>query len=70
MEAARKSPRQLIEEDELEVKPELLPDAVVDENVDMHLIRKYLTIDAWDLLMEVVTHKKKKPCIHMQKLFT
>lgn len=54
MEAATKSPTNLIEEEDVEVKPELLPDAVIHENVDVHLIRKYFISDAWELLMSVV----------------
>ena len=31
----------LVEEEQVEVKPELLPDSVLDDNVDIHLIRKF-----------------------------
>lgn len=70
MEAAIKCSSNLIEEKDVEVKPELLPDAVIDENIDVHLIRKYFTIDAWDLLISVVEEKRKNPvficktCLH------
>ena len=33
----------LIEEEHVECQPERVTDAVVDENVDVHLIRKYFT---------------------------
>ena len=37
----------LIEEDEVEVRPEILPDATIDDNnIDVYLIRKYFTNDA------------------------
>ena len=35
------------EEEEVEVHPEKLPNAAIDENVDIHLIRKYFTSDVW-----------------------
>ena len=35
-------PRKLIEEENVEVRPERLPDAVLDENVDVNLIKKFL----------------------------
>ena len=36
----------LIEEEEVEVRPEKLPDATIDDNIDVYLIRKYFTKDA------------------------
>ena len=50
----------LIEEEHVECRPERITDAVVDENVDIHLIRKYFTYDAWLLVEQVLTRKKKK----------
>ena len=35
-------PRKLIEEENVEVRPEQLPDALLDENVDVNLIRRFL----------------------------
>ena len=49
---------QLIEEDQVEARPEKLPDAVLDENVDVHLIRKYFSHDGWLLVNSVVQQKK------------
>ena len=37
----------LIQENEVEVRPEKLPDGETDESVDIFLIRKYFTADAW-----------------------
>ena len=38
----------LIEEEDVETKPERVPTAVLDENVDVHLIRKFLLmIPGW-----------------------
>ncbi len=42
-ETARKSRKYVIEEEDVEVLPDLLPDAAIDENVDIHLIRKFFT---------------------------
>ena len=41
-ETTKKSRKYLFEED-VEVLPDLLPDAAIDENVDIHLIRKFFT---------------------------
>ena len=54
-------PRKLIEEEHVEVRPERLPDAVLDENVDVNLIRKFFTQDAWLAVMDVVGKKRSKP---------
>ena len=69
--AALENPRQsTIEEENVEARPENLPDGVVDENVDVHLIRKYFSNDAWLLLMDVLRQKKEntvficKCCFH------
>ena len=52
-----KNQKQLIEEEQVEVCPEKLPDAVLDENVVVHLIRKYFSHDAWLLINSVVQKK-------------
>ena len=58
-EAALKNPKRLIKE--VEVWSELLPDAAVDENVDVHVIRKYFTADAWLVVVDVMTQKRSNP---------
>ena len=59
MAAAIKYPgKYLIEEEHVETRPEQLPDAVLDENVDVHLIRKFFTHDAWLLVADVVKQKR------------
>ena len=69
-ETSIKNPNQLIEEEDVEVRPEKLPDAILDENVDVHLIRKFFSQDAWLLVTEVVKQKQDKPlyvclyCLH------
>lgn len=40
----------LIEEDKVECRPEQIPDSVLDENVDVCLVRRYFSSDAWMLL--------------------
>ena len=47
-----KDQNQLIEADQVEARPEKLPDAVLDENVDVHLIRKYFSHDGWLLVKQ------------------
>ena len=39
--AVLKDPKQLIQETSVNIQPENLPDAVLDENVDIHLICCY-----------------------------
>lgn len=51
----------LVEEEEVEVRPESLPDAAIDDHVDIFLIRKYFNNDAWLLVMDAVKTKKSKP---------
>ena len=51
---------ELIEEEDVECRPEKVSDAVVDENVDVYLIRKYFTDDAWMIVSQVVEQKKCK----------
>ena len=37
----------LIEEDQVECQPQKIPNSVLDENVNVHLVRPYFTDDAW-----------------------
>ena len=57
--AAIRDPEQLIDEENVEVRPEKLPDAILDENVDVHLIRKFFTTDAWLLVIDVLKQKQR-----------
>ena len=41
-----KNLQQLLSERDVEARPEMIIDAVLDENVDIHLIRKYFQHDA------------------------
>ncbi len=60
-EACIKNPNRLAEEEDVEVKPEKLPHAVLDENVDVNLIRRFFSQDAWLLVEEVVKQKGNNP---------
>lgn len=59
--AVVENPDKLIEEEHVEVRPERLPDGVLDENVDIHLIRRYFSSDAWLLVVDAVKQKQKNP---------
>ena len=59
----------LIEEEEVEVCPEKLPDAAIDENVDVHLVRKYFTSDAWLLVKDVLQRKQENPVFICKSCF-
>jgi len=52
---------QLIEEHSIKCHPEKVTNAVLDENVDVFLIRKYFTDDAWLLVINVFKQKKERP---------
>ena len=69
VEAALKKPNELIEEDKVEVRPERLPDAILDENVDVHLIRRYFTNDAWLVVKDVVNQKCSNPVYTCKNCF-
>ena len=51
----------LIEEDQVECCPERLPDALLDDNVDVHIVRQYFTNDAWMVVEDVVRQKVSNP---------
>ena len=57
--AAIKDSKYLIQEENVEVWPEKLSDGVVDENVDIHLVRKYFTNDAWLFVKDAIAQKEK-----------
>lgn len=59
--AVLKDPKMLINEEDVEVQPERIPYSAIDENVDIHLIRKYFTNDAWLLVVDVIDQKRLNP---------
>ena len=40
----------LVEENEVECRPERIPQKCLDENISIGLIRKYFSLDAWCIL--------------------
>ena len=48
--------KRLVEEEDVETRPERVPNVILDENVDIYLIRKYFSNDAWLVVTEVVHH--------------
>ena len=58
----------LIEEDDVECRPEKVSAAIADENVDVHLVRKYFTADAWLVLQDVLHQKKTENDLDVQCL--
>ena len=51
----------LIEEESVECRPEKVSNAVLNENVDIHLIRSYLSQEAWMIVQDVLKHKREIP---------
>ena len=49
----------LIDESDIKVQQENISNAVLDDNVDLHIIRKFFTDDAWLLRTDVVKQKRK-----------
>lgn len=50
----------IINEADIEVRPEFLPSALLDYRVQMRQLRPYFSDDAWHLLTSAVAIKKKK----------
>ena len=48
----------LIEEEEVECIPENVSNSIVDENVDINIVNKYFTSDAWLLVQQVQQLKR------------
>lgn len=70
MREALKNPgRYLIEEHHVELRPEMLPDGVLDENVDIHLIRRFFSSDAWLAVTDVFELKRANPAYVCQTCF-
>ena len=49
----------LIEEEQVECRPEKIPNSDLDENVDVHLVHSYFTNDAWLIVKDVLKRKTK-----------
>ena len=50
---------ELTEEEAVETRPERVPNSILDENVDIFLIRKYFSDDAWVMVESLLEHKRK-----------
>ena len=59
--AVLKDPTKLIQEEDVEIQPEHITNAVIDENVDVHLIRRFFTNDAWLQVADVIKQKRSNP---------
>ena len=46
-------------EEEVECRPEKIPCSVLDETIDVYLIRQYFTNDAWMLVEQVIEKKRE-----------
>ena len=53
----------LIEEQEVETRPERISSYCLDENVCLGSIQKYYTHNGWAALLHVMEAVKKKPCM-------
>lgn len=51
--------KRLIEEDEVEMRPEWIPASCLDDNVFVPSVQKYFSPDAWIALMNVLETVKK-----------
>ena len=49
---------ELVQQDEVEECPERISDAVLDESVDIHIIRKYFSYAAWQKVTEMIKQKR------------
>ena len=50
----------IIQEEDIECRPEKIPASALDENVDICSIRKYFSYDAWLLVEDIIKQKKEK----------
>ena len=51
----------IIDETEVEVRPEKVPTSCLDENVCLESCRKYCSVDAWNLIKSVVEIIRNNP---------
>ena len=51
----------LIEEEEVECRPERVQNSILDDNVEVCLVRKHFTTDAWKVVEGVLELKKANP---------
>ena len=51
--------KRLVEEDDVEIRPERIPASCMDENVCVRSIQKFFTEDAWAALTQVLNIVQK-----------
>ena len=49
---------ELIDEEAVETRPEKIPNCCIDENVNVYHVKKYFTVDAWKIVLQVLDWKK------------
>ena len=49
----------LLDEDKVESRPEKVTNALLDDNVDVHAVRRFFTHDAWLVVKDVMKRKKE-----------
>jgi len=49
----------LLEEECVETRSEKVPNCCIDENVNLHHIKKYFTRDAWLIILQVLETKRQ-----------
>ena len=52
---------EIIEEGDVEVRPEKVPASCIDENVCLESCRKYCSADAWIAILDVVSAIERNP---------
>ena len=50
---------EIITEECVECRPERVPNSCIDENVDIYLIKKHFTFDAWQVILQIVERKRE-----------
>jgi len=50
----------IIEEKDIECRHEIICNVIMEEDVDIHIIRPYCTEDVWKAILNVIKAKKKK----------
>ena len=50
---------EMITKELVESRPEIVPNSCIDQNVDIFLIKKHLTFEAWQVILQIVERKKE-----------
>ncbi|XP_043271633.1 uncharacterized protein [Venturia canescens] len=57
----------MIEKEEVETRPEKLSHALIDDEVNVAIVEKYFTNEAWQLIKKAIDSKKKQNVYHCGK---